>query len=231
MDLVVATSRGKNLSQYFHHHQFPIPIIIEHRRGATIESLIGVALAKLSTQPPSQIPHHVYFLAGLPDITQFHRSHDNSYQEVIHSGTPRAAADQVMRSIDLAVQTVKNYGAVPCFCTVCPMSFKAWNEARLGQGKTTHLQMQHLYTTMQHSHESATAIVNQYIYDTNTRNNMHTPKTAEQIFRQASANRRPRVLYGRFQDGVHPDPLVEPCWAEEILNASIQNHHMYTLTV
>ena len=78
---------------------------------------------------------------------------------------------------------------------------------------------------MQVELENATTLINQKIYKINENNEMYTPKIAEQIFKSPQANRAPRMRYSKFVDGVHPDPLVTLCWAEEVLGAIIRNRH------
>ena len=139
--------------------------------------------------------------------------------------TAQEACNRVVTDIKEAESTVLGLGAIPCFCTVAPMSLRAWNTTRLHQRKTTHLKhSQHYlgpssehpdYTqNMQVELENATTLINQKIYKINENNEMYTPKIAEQIFKSPQANRAPRMRYSKFVDGVHPDPLVSLCWAE-----------------
>ena len=187
---------------------------------------------------PSQ-PIHVYFLAGLPNITSFDHSKDWKYQEVVFWETAQEACNRVVTDIEEAESTVLGLGAIPCFCTVGPMSLRAWNTTRLHQRKTTHLKhSQHYlgpssehpdYTqNMQIELKNATTLINQKICKIKENNEMYTPKIAEQIFKSPQANRAPRMRYSKFVDGVHPDPLVTLCWAEEVLGAIIRNRHKNT---
>ena len=86
----------------------------------------------------------------------------------------------------------------------------------------------HYTYNMQITLEIAVTHINQNIYSINHHNGMYTPKIAEFIFKSPQANRAPRMRYNKFVDGVHPDPLVTLCWAEEILGAIIHNKHNYT---
>ena len=138
---------------------------------------------------------HVYFLAGLPDITSFERSSNGMYQEVVIWETAEEASLRVIQTIREAEETVKELGAIPIFCTVAPMSLKTWNSKGLQQHKTTHLKhSQHYfgpsqdnphYTyNMQITLENAVTHINQNIYSINHHNGMYTPKIAEFIFKR-----------------------------------------------
>ena len=240
MDLIVASSRGKNIGHHLINPNLSIPIKTYYKSSASITSLATMAsqiILQYNKHPTQKV--HVYFLAGLPDITSFERSSDGMYQEVVIWETAEEGSLRVIQTIREAEATVKELGAIPIFCTVAPMSLKTWNSKRLQQHKTTHLKhSQHYfgpsqdnphYTyNMQITLGNAVTHINQNIYSINHHNGMYTPKIAEFIFKSPQANRAPRMRYNKFVDGVHPDPLVTLCWAEEILGAIIHNRHNYT---
>ena len=142
MELVVASSRGRNIGDHLHNPLLHIPIRTHFKKSASYNTLTNMASSII--QPlinnvcPSQ-PIHVYFLAGLPNITSFDHSKDWKYQEVVFGETAQEACNRVVTDIEEAESTVLGLGAIPCFCTVAPMSLRAWNTTRLHQRKTTHL--------------------------------------------------------------------------------------------
>lgn len=226
MDLVVASSRGRNIGQHLENPKLNIPIITTFQPSATYQTLINIATKTLhdhSKSATTHLPSHIYFLAGIPDITSMEHNHNWSYKEVVFWETPEEAASRVSATIANAEAAVKELGAIPCFCTVAPMSIDTWNTIRLKQKKTTHLKHTPQYSDMQTNHEKSVTLINQYIYTTNTSNNMHTPRIAEHVFKSPGANRVPRLRVNRFVDGVHPDPLVSVSWASEILDTTILN--------
>ena len=83
---------------------------------------------------------------------------------------------------------------------------------------------------MQMELENAVTIINQKSYKINEKQNkMHTSKIAGQILKSPRrANEAQRTCYSKFLNGVHPNPLVTLCWADEIPGAIIRNRHNYT---
>ena len=196
MELLVASSSGRNIGDHLHNPILHISIRTHFKKSASYNTLTNMASSiiqpSINNVCPSQ-PIHVYFLAGLPKITSFDHSKDWKYQEVVFWETAQEACNRVVADIEEAESTVLGLGAIPCFCTVPPMSLRAWNTTRLHQRKTTHLKhSQHYlgpssehpdYTqNMQVELENATTLINQKIYKINENNEIYTPKIAEQIF-------------------------------------------------
>ena len=125
MELVVASSRGRNIGDHLHNPLLHIPIRTHLKKSASYNTLTNMASSII--QPfinnvcPSQ-PIHVYFLAGLPNITSFDHSKDWKYQEVVFWETAQEACNRVVTDIEEAESTVLGLGAIPCFCTVAPIS-------------------------------------------------------------------------------------------------------------
>ena len=125
MELVVASSRGRNIGDHLHNPLLHIPIRTHFKKSASYNTLTNMASSII--QPfinnvcPSQ-PIHVYFLAGLPNITSFDHSKDWVYQEVVFWETAQEACNRVVT--DIEESTVLGLGAIPCFCTVAPMSLR-----------------------------------------------------------------------------------------------------------
>ena len=138
MELVVASSRGRNIGDHLHNPLLHIPIRTHFKKSASFNTLTNMASS--ITQPfvnnvcPSQ-PIHVYFLAGLPNITSFDHSKDWNNREVLFTETAQEACNRVVADIEEAESTVLGLGAIPCFCTVAPMSLRAWNTTRLHKKK------------------------------------------------------------------------------------------------
>ena len=134
MDLIVASSRGKNIGHHLINPNLSIPIKTYYKSSASITSLATMAsqiTLQYNKHPTQKV--HVYFLAGLPDITSFERSSDGMYQEVVIRETAEEASLRVIQTIREAEVTVKELGAIPIFCTVAPMSLKTWISKRLQQ--------------------------------------------------------------------------------------------------
>ena len=136
MELIVASSRGRNIGNHLANPHLNIPIRTHLKKSASINTLTDMASSIIKSFTKDKLPSepiHVYFLAGLPDITSFNHSKDWTYQEVVFWETTQEACHRVVREVREAEATVKRLGAIPCFCTVAPMSLKAWNTTRLHQ--------------------------------------------------------------------------------------------------
>ena len=127
MELIVASSRGRNIG--FH---LAIPLLNITIR-THLKNLLPSTPSLTWPRPSSKysklpsLPVNVYFLAGLPDVTSFNYSNDWTYQEVAFWATAQEACHRVVQEVREAEATVRQLGAIPCFCTAAPMSLKAWN--------------------------------------------------------------------------------------------------------
>ena len=176
MELVVASSRGRNIGDHLHNPLLHIPIRTHFKKSASFNTLTNMASSII--QPfinnvcPSQ-PIHVYFLAGL-DL-EHHLLWPLQGLEIPGGGvweTAQEACNRVVADIEEAESTVLGLGAIPRFCTVAPMSFRAWNTTGLHQRKTTHLKHSQHYLGPSSEHpdytqntqvelENATTLINQ----------------------------------------------------------------------
>ena len=84
MDVIMCTSRGRHLKKYFEHSINPPTIIT--RPGSSIHHLTEEAVSIIEKHDSEPENIHVYFLAGLTDITE--KIADQNYQEVIFIDSP-----------------------------------------------------------------------------------------------------------------------------------------------
>ena len=97
MDIIVATSRGRSLARHFK-YQWSATLI--WRKGATIEQLANEADKTLKKHRGNLKPHHVFFVAGLPDLTTMIR--DGKYEETILIGEVNQVVTRLMEAITSA---------------------------------------------------------------------------------------------------------------------------------
>ena len=79
----------------------------------------------------------VYFIAGIPDITQrvVRAGHFNSYlglyqhkyEEILFTDSVESCVNKYLKKLLDASDRISQAGGVPVFCTVAPMSLKTWN--------------------------------------------------------------------------------------------------------
>ena len=116
----MCTSRGKGLEDAL--YSLPEnPIINPHfivRPGTPILDLTREAenIITHSSTPNSLI--HVYFIAGLIDITE--KIKDHIYEEVIFNESPESAPPRVMSLIYQSSKSILKTGATPCYATITP---------------------------------------------------------------------------------------------------------------
>jgi hypothetical protein len=185
MDVFLATSRGKGLEAVF--RPSPYRII----PGASLEKLILEAKKiLLRLQDPSPKKHHVYFIAGLPDVTTMER--EPGYQEVIFMENEEEAEKRLEVKYSKATIDIIVMNAIPIFSTISPCSQEKWNNTRLQKGKTTHLLPFNQYNDMQ-----CILIINRInktIISINNTSNTYTPRLAKQItYVQGRKRKSPRV--------------------------------------
>ena len=177
MDLVVATSRGRSLEHYFR-HRWSAHLI--WRSGASIKSLVKEADEFLKHHRGNSRPHHVFFVAGLPDLTE--RKRGKSYEEAIFE----EALIRMKNTIISAQESIQdNHNAKTCFATITPISLKTWNNYRLSTRRTSFLKYEAQYESIQDNLIRATVDINKYIISSNDKNGMPTPRLAKKIITRA----------------------------------------------
>ena len=227
MDIILASSRGKDMDVALGKiHKKPEKFRIMAKSGAELSDLVERVPSILrKCKDPSN--YHIYFLAGLCDIT--YRDHDSCYRvnepydEVLFMETPSEATNRVCKIIDSVAEKVLRAGAKPCFATIPPCSLNTWNNIRLNQYKTAFLLHHTHYEDMQSNLITSIIDINKYIVQTNTNNNMITPYLASTIVTNMGQNKPHRIHYSRLADGVHPTDALRDRWAEK-LNKAIEDN-------
>lgn len=212
-----------------HLHPRPSRLRVVAKSGGRLKELSDIAAnLVLNSDTPSC---HVYFLAGLCDVT--YRDYDpyyspyEHYDEVIFNESPDSAVARISEELERAADTVIEYGATPCFTTIVPCSLRVWNENRLHQGKTSFLLHHRQYEDMQANLISTITSINRHIIKINTDNNMITPFIAETIVSNTGPTKPPRVHYNRLQDGTHPTIKLRSKWCNLLCKSVISNRTNY----
>ena len=217
MNIIVVTSRGRGLREIMSRRE---NTILSVHPGANLELLEDEAL-QLLDDVSDNTDTHVYFVAGLPDVTQrlkrsfYLRGHYRKYDEVT---MPDFDAEKITKDIvskyESTAVKIKKTNATPVFCTICPMSLATWNRRRLSQHRTAYLSKFPSYTPMQAKHEEVILKVNQSIHLLNRANNMNTPRLANPVIYRRKGQVRCR--YGKLVDGVHPNRNLQKEWVDTL---------------
>lgn len=203
---------------------------LENPTCLTMRAVSGGRLMGLCNIATSIINHHhhpstchVYFLAGLCDITYRdfdpNYSHNICYDEVSFTDSPDQTIFRLTNEINSISDHIISLGAKPCFATIVPSSLRAWNETRLEQQKTAFLLHHTQYDDMQANLISAISSINKHIIEVNNSNNMATPYIAETVMSNTGPNKPPRIHYKRLTDGVHPSPTLRDKWINKLVHA------------
>ena len=134
MDVIFSSSRGRHLAQPLSKlHPVPEKLRLFSRGGGSLEDLQHSAYRFLEhTSDPTNC--HVYFFAGLCDITQMVRDKNRygmRYEEVTYWESPCETIKRVNGTIDDILSHILFMRAKPCFRTILPSSLSTWNEHRL----------------------------------------------------------------------------------------------------
>ena len=207
----------------------PEKLHLVYKSGATLTELVEFVPDIINQYNKDPADYHVYFLAGLCDVTfrdiDRHYNHYETYEEVFFNETPQAAIERLSQIIQSVSEQVLEWGAKPCFSTIIPGSLRVWNETRLEQGKTSFLIHHPQYDCMQANMVRAIAAINKIIVSTNNINGMTTPFLATTVMKNMGPRKQPRVHYNKFVDGVHPKPDLLEAWSDKLANAIKENRN------
>ena len=118
----MATNRGRSLARYF---KYRWSATLIWRKGATIEQLTNKADKTLKEHRRNLKPHHMFFVAGLPDLTTMLRG--RKYEETILIKVNQVVT-RLMEAITSAHDFITtNHNAKTAFATITPCSPKTWN--------------------------------------------------------------------------------------------------------
>ena len=222
-NIIMATSRGLGVEEFF-----------KGGRHTQMHSHPGETIAKLTTRAITHIhwikqtstkPIHVYFLAGLCDVTRkdtdkahWERGHwVGHYEEVTYTETTQQTVTRMIAQLHSTPTQIKEAGGIPCLCTIAPCHLSTWNHHRLEHRRTTHLIHHNHYADMQEQLHNTISKLNGHIIAHNKESNMFTPRIADPIFRKKNKNRSPRPFYNHLgRDGVHATKDTNKAWADSL---------------
>lgn len=217
MDLIMCTSRGKNLESFMNHHH-DNPLISTRfivRSGSPILNLAKEATHIINHSPIPNSQIHVYFIAGLIEITE--KITDTHYQEIIFNDSYFHTESTTIPIFQQCADIITTTNARPCFATITPMHIETWNNIRLQQNHTSYLLHHNQYESMQYNLNKATAAVNQRITELNIANNMQTPRLAQHCFYKPQSRKLfPKFRHHLLPDGIHLSNDLKEKWTETL---------------
>lgn len=233
MNIIVATSRGRGLAELEKKRD---DVVLSVHPGAKLTRLEQEAISLLQNLASSCPKPKVYFVAGLPDVTQkvkrhfYLRGKRQYYEEVI---LPKIDTNQIITDVTTRLYSVADnilkLNATPIFSTICPMSIATWNNVRLSQHKTAYLSSFHDYPEMQSKQETVIAELNRIIHTLNRSINVHTPRLCNTVMYRRKGHLRCR--YGKLSDGVHASKKLSDTWIDIIDNILNLNNNIPELSL
>ena len=213
MNYILATSRGRDLQPKLVNNTTWMCV----RPGAKLTQLKQCANQVLLTaNKQGKAPGHVYYMAGIPDLTTKIRG-DDSYQEVVFMGTPLTTVPILEKEIISTASMTFKQGWTPVFCTITPMSLRDWNSA----DRTPYILHHNQYEDMQVLLENTVIAANHVIRSINKSNRVYTPNLQRQIVK--TKNGKTKFLYNRLPDGCHPCESVVNEWAKIMKRSMSEN--------
>ena len=194
MDVVLASSRGFDLEEL-------LPA------GTRLEPVNGGKLKQLTARAKSMLPlgckyasrPHVYFVCGIPDISELAKSPNQQlyfYREAIYVESPSETFETVKKLLDNAQRCIIERGALPIFSTIPQYNIEIYNNHMLTdkRPKTAHLHhTQADYKIMQQNLSEAIDTLNGYISTINKKVGASTPFLHDTI--KESRSRKGRRYY------------------------------------
>ena len=229
MDIIIASSRGRNLREKLAKaHPNPRKLRVYVKPGLRLSSLVGKMNKYLAGIKPEHMARcHVYLVAGICDITyrdyEEHYKGNMPYDEVLFNENPNDTFTRVSLTITQLFEEIMDIGATPCMATIVPCSLDTWNTYRLQQLKTGFLLHHRQYQDMQALMVRAIHHLNGFILGINNAHFMFSPLLASTVMTNLGGNRPPRIHYSRLADGVHPTEKLKAKWANYILRAIRNN--------
>ena len=196
MNILVGNSRGAGLRELIPKSTLQISSYIP---GAKVSNLGNLAL-KLHSNSNSPDNTHVYFIAGITDLTK--KLKGQNYEEVIFTEDINLAVARVSNTLSLTKSRLSKLKVKAIFCTINTMHIEKWNLARKQQSKTTYLQYTNQYDQMQINLNKAIDMLNSKIIELNKQDSHHTP-LLHQTIKHPKGHGKYFYKYNLLVDGVH----------------------------
>ena len=226
MNVVVASSRGFDIQEHL-----PEGTISESKAGGKLIKTL-TPLAKSLTPYANQHYKrpHIYFVCGIPDITELIKSPENSpyhYREVIFVEEPSICIKRYQNDLETCQREILRHGALPIFATIPQYSIEIYNNHILTckHPKTSHLHHNLDYKTMQTNMVETIDSINGIISRMNKTVGASTPFLHHTVkeYRGKKGSRYYVYRYDRYRDGLHAGENLAKKWADSLGNAFVLN--------
>jgi len=172
--------------------------------------------------PLTNLKSHYYIMAGICDITTKISSH--KYQEVIFDN-PEMKTQLLLQDLGMLSQHILKAGATPILCTIPTMHLATWNQTRIREEKTSHLNYVTEYDSMQKELDSALAHINSHIIQMNLSLGLATPLLHTSLLRNKHGKQY--TLYKLLSDGCHPSEPMTLNIVKSLIKAFELNKHLH----
>ena len=220
MNVVVASSRGFGLKEHL-----PQGTVLKCIPGGKLKTLTPLAKSltpyayKFRTRP------HIYFLCGVPNISELIKSPDNDtyeYREVIFVEDTTTVIDRYQRELESAQREIIKHGALPIFATIPQFNIEIYNNHLLTRDErgTSYLHQSSDYKIMQDNLMTTIDQLNTFIYNLNRKVEASTPFLHDTI-KECRGRKGARYYickWNRLDDGLHAGDALKKKWANVLEN-------------
>lgn len=218
MNVVVSSSRGRPLKG-----RLPKDAILNVNPGAKFKALATVA--KSIIPPPHRYKNktHIYFIGGVPDISEKINSMDRynyKYTESVFFEESDEAVSRLKSQIERTHREIIRMGAIPIFATIPKFRFDHYNSHCLRNNKTSCLLHSNSYGNMQRRANTVIDQINGHISSLNKRVGMSTPFLHDTITEVRGRGKKRYTIYKweLLYDGLHATDDLATKWASVLKN-------------
>ena len=221
MNILVGDSRAKGLGSYY---QLRGNLEVWAKSGAGIRAIEGMVndhfIMYHGGQPLFTEKTHYYISAGICDMTKRIQSKPQQYEEVTYMDAPSETLHKMTSQLKKIQTQVLNLGATPIFTTIYSLDLATWNNIRLNQRKTSVLNYESDYNSMQIALNEAISLVNDAIITLNKNMMVATPMIHKCLLHNVRKGIK-HWQYHKLVDGCHPNEPIKEDIANS-LNRAIQ---------
>ena len=199
--------------------------------GGTFDLTTIAAKEIISSLGHTENPPHVYFMAGIPDITTLIKDKyfGQNHREVILENTEEQTISKVKDEIIKADKEIRDAGAKPIFCTITNMSISQHNTFLHTHKKTDILLHQDSYNTMQSHLDNILKEINDTIITHNRNTGVATPHCHSIIRKHRGRSGAGYYItdFSALYDGLHGSEKAQKLWAKAIKGAIKKNQDKF----
>ena len=218
MNVIVSSSRGGPLKR-----RLPPGTTVNSTPGGKLKGLTNTAVRLLP--PPHRLPNktHVYFVCGVPDITEkidsTNRRHYN-YREIIYVSDPARTIEKLKTQFETTQSEILQHGVIPIFATIPKFNLSIYNLYLRKTNRTSVLYHTDHYKEMQNITNTIINELNGHLSKLNKKVKMSTPFLHDTITEYRGHKQECYLIYrwDLLRNGLHASDVLADKWASVLQN-------------